>query len=184
MIIVALIIAAATGNMEQTLNAVFEGADTAVSTLLSFAGAMCFWTGIMKVAEKSGVSNVICRIISPVVSRLFPGSSKRAREYISMNITANLLGMGNAATPMGMLAAETLDKENPCPEKPSKNLCMLVVLNTASVQLVPSTIIALRAAVGSQNPASIIFPIWIVSVFSVFVGIITLNFYYRFISSG
>lgn len=175
MIIISLITAAATGKMDATLNAVFEGAQSAVSTMFSFAGAMCFWTGIMKIAEKSGISSIICRIISPIVTRLFPNSSEKAKEYISMNITANILGMGNAATPMGILAAQTLDTENPHPDTISKNMGMLLVLNTTSFQLVPTTIIALRAAAGSTNPASVIFPIWLVSAFAVCIGVLSVK---------
>ena len=171
MIVISVITSIITGRVDETINAVFDGASTAVATLISFAGAMCFWTGIMKVSEKSGVSSVIRRIISPVVNRLFPDSSDKAREYISMNITANILGMGNAATPMGMLAAKTLDSENPTPAKPSKNMCMLVVLNTTSFQLIPSTILAMRSAAGSLDPTSIILPVWLASAFAVCVGV-------------
>lgn len=170
MIIISLITAAVTGNMDATVNAVFEGAQSAVSTLISFAGAMCFFTGLMNIAKKSGVSDFIARLLSPVVSFLFPDASDKAKEYIAMNVTANILGMGNAATPMGMLAAKTLDEENETPEIPSFNMCMLVVLNTTSFQLVPTTIIALRAAALSQNPTSVILPIWLTSAFAVVMG--------------
>ena len=180
MIIISIVTAVITGRVDETISAVFEGASTAVSTLISFAGAMCFWTGIMKISEKSGVSNMICRFISPVVTRLFPGSSQTARRYISMNITANILGMGNAATPMGIFAAQTLDKENPNPEKPSGNMCMLVTLNTTSFQLIPSTIIALRAAAGSTDPTSIILPVWIASLFAVCIGVLSVKLINRF----
>lgn len=171
MIIISLISAIITGRVDETINAIFEGASTAVSTLISLAGAMCFWTGIMKIAEKSGVSSAICRLIAPAVKRLFPNASQKAREYISMNITANFLGMGNAATPMGMLAAETLDAENGGSAVPSRDMCMLVTLNTTSFQLLPTTILAMRSAAGSQTPMSVILPIWIVSAFSMAVGI-------------
>lgn len=170
MIIISLITAAVTGNMDATVNAVFEGAQSAVSTLISFAGAMCFFTGLMNIAKKSGVSDFIARLLSPVVSFLFPDASDKAKEYIAMNITANILGMGNAATPMGMLAAKTLDEENETPEIPSFNMCMLVVLNTTSFQLVPTTIIALRAAALSHSPTSVILPIWLTSAFAVVMG--------------
>ena len=180
MMIISIITAVITGRVDETVNAVFEGASTAVSTLISFAGAMCFWTGIMKISEKSGVSDVIRRFIAPIVTRLFPGSSDTAQKYISMNITANILGMGNAATPMGMLAAQTLDAENPMPEKPSANMCMLVVLNTTSFQLLPTTILALRAAAGSQNPTSIILPVWIVSSVAVCAGVLSVKLLSRF----
>ena len=186
MVIASLVTAALTGRMDETMNAVFEGASSAVSTLISFAGAMCFWTGIMKVAEKSGVSAVIRRIISPLVNRLFPSCSDKAKHYISMNMTANFLGMGNAATPMGMMAAQELDRENDNPLVPSAAMCMLVVINTTSFQLMPSTIIALRAAAGSLAPASVIVPIWLASAFALTVGVfaVKIMFLHRSVREG
>ena len=179
MMLISIITAVCTGRVSETVNAVFEGAATSVSTLISFAGAMCFWTGIMKIAERSGVSDYICRIISPVVKRLFPNCGGMARKHISMNITANMLGMGNAATPMGMLAAEELDKENRTPEIPSYEMCMLVVINTTSFQLIPTTIIALRAAADSVDPVSIIIPVWIASAAAVMVGVLSVKLMYK-----
>ena len=175
MILVSIVTAICTGRVDETVNAVFEGAQSSVSTLISFAGVMCFWCGLMRVAERTGISCVICRVISPLITRLFPGSGDKAREHIAMNITANLLGMGNAATPMGMLAASELDRENPTPQIPSINMCMLVVLNTTAFQLVPSTIIALRAAAGSHNPVSVILPIWFASACAVTAGVIAVK---------
>lgn len=180
MILISIISAILTGRVDETINAIFEGASTAVSTLISLAGAICFWTGIMKIAEKSGVSSAICKLISPAVKRLFPSASQKTREYISMNITANFLGMGNAATPMGILAAETLDAENHGYSVPSRDMCMLVTLNTTSLQILPTTILAMRSAAGSQNPMSVILPIWIVSAFSMAVGITAVFLTHRF----
>lgn len=184
MIIVSVVSAVITGKVDETVNAVFEGASTAVTTLISFAGVMCFWTGIMKIAEKSGVSAFIMKLISPFVNFLFSGAGQKAKGYISMNMTANILGMGNAATPMGMLAAEELDRENPSPLVPSKNMCMLVVLNTTSFQLLPATIISLRAASGSADPMSVIMPIWLASAAAAAVGIISVKLMYRLKGSG
>ncbi len=184
MIIVSVVSAVITGRVDETVNAVFEGASTAVTTLISFAGVMCFWTGIMKIAEKSGVSAFIMKLISPFVNFLFPGTGQKAKGYISMNMTANILGMGNAATPMGMLAAEELDRENPSPLVPSKNMCMLVVLNTTSFQLIPATIISLRAAAGSAEPMSVILPIWLASAVAAAVGIISVKLMYMSKGSG
>lgn len=184
MIIISVVSAVITGKVDETVNAVFEGASTAATTLISFAGVMCFWTGIMKIAEKSGISSFIMKLISPFVNFLFPGAGQKAKGYISMNMTANILGMGNAATPMGMLAAEELDRENSTPLVPSKNMCMLVVLNTTSFQLLPATIISLRAAAGSADPASVIVPIWLASAAAALVGIISVKLMYRLKESG
>ena len=179
MIVISVITSIITGRVDETVNAVFDGASTAVATLISFAGAMCFWTGIMKVSEKSGVSSVIRRIISPVVNRLFPDSSDKAREYISMNINANILGMGNAATPSGIEAMHELDKINKTPEKPSPEMCIFTVLNTCSIGLIPTTIISLRASAGSENPASVVLPIWISSLLSLLFALIAVKLLQR-----
>lgn len=175
MILISIITSVFTGRVNETVNSIFEGTSTAVTTLISFAGAMCFWTGIMRIAENTGISDFLCKIISPAVNFLFPDCGKKAKKYISLNMTANILGMGNAATPMGMLASEELDRENKKPDSPSDAMCMLVVLNTTSFQLVPATIIALRAAAGSQNPVSVIAPIWFASAVSVIVGVLSVK---------
>lgn len=175
MIIVSIVYSIINGTVDETVNSVFEGAESACATIFSLAGVMCFWTGIMKIAEKSGISGLVCRVISPVVKMLFPGSGEKAREYISMNMTANFLGMGNAATPMGMLAAQELDKENENPRIPSINMCMLIVLNTTSFQLIPSTIIALRSASGAEDAVSVIAPIWFASACAVIIGIVSVK---------
>ncbi len=179
MVIISFICAIVTGRIDATVNAIFEGAQTAVSVMISFAGAMCFWTGIMKIAETSGVSERINKLLSPVVKRLFPNAGEKAREYATLNITANLLGMGNAATPMGIMSAQEMDKENPTPEKPSKDMCMLVALNTTAFQLIPSTIIALRAGALSHNPASIIVPVWFASGVGVVCAILSVNLIHK-----
>lgn len=184
MMLVSVISAIFTGRVEETVQAVFDGAQGSMSTLLALAGAMCFWTGIMKIAESSGISDFISRLITPLTRLLFPGSGESARRYITMNITANLLGMGNAATPMGMLAAEALDGENPKPEKPSVNMCMLIVLNTTAFQLVPSTILALRAAAGAADAVSVIAPIWFASACAIAAGVTAVKLMGRILRCG
>ena len=167
MIIISIIVSIFNGTTDATINAAFDGAKAAVDTILALAGVMCFWTGIMKIAEKSGLSDKVERLLRPLIHFLFPNSSGEAKKYIAMNMSANLLGMGNAATPMGIKAMLALDKENPKPTYASDDMCMLVVLNTTSLQLIPTTIIALRAAANSANPFSVIVPIWISSLTAV-----------------
>ncbi|MBQ3463005.1 MAG: spore maturation protein [Clostridia bacterium] len=179
LIIISLITAAVNGNMEVTINAAFDGAKAAVDTILALAGVMCFWTGIMKIAEKSGLSDKIEKLLRPLITFLFPNSSNEAKKFISMNMSANLLGMGNAATPMGIKAMQTLDKENPRPEYASDDMCMLVVLNTTSLQLIPTTIIALRTAANSANPFSVILPIWISSLTAVVAAVTAAKLWQR-----
>lgn len=172
MIIISIIVSIFTGRVEETINGAFEGAKSAVFTILSFAGIMCFWTGLLKIMEKSGISKKIEKFLKPIINILFPNAGDKAKEYIAMNISANLLGMGNAATPMGIKAMEALDKENDRPLYASKNMCMLVIINTASLQIIPTTIIALRSAAGSSNTFSVIIPIWISSLAALLAAVI------------
>ena len=167
MIIISLIFACINGRLDQTISAVFSGADNAVTVIIQMAGVFCFWSGLLKISEMSGFSKIITKIISPVLHLLFPRLKKNGSAFskISMNVVANLMGMGNAATPAGIDAMCELDKINGYSPHASDEMCMLVVLNTASIQLIPTTIMSLRATAGG-NPQSIIIPIWITSVIS------------------
>lgn len=178
MIIISIIVSVFNGTVSETIDAAFEGAKSAVFTVLSFAGVMCFWTGIMKIAEKSGLSQKIEKLLRPIINFLFPNSGDEAKNYIAMNMSANLLGMGNAATPMGIKAMSCLDRENANPLYASDNMCMLVVLNTTSIQLIPTTIIALRVATSSADPFSIILPIWISSLTAVLSAVSLAKLYF------
>lgn len=178
MIIISIIVSVFNGTVNETINGAFEGAKSAVFTIFSFAGVMCFWTGIMKIAEKAGLSQKIEKLLRPVINFLFPNAGDESKKYIAMNISANMLGMGNAATPMGIKAMQCLDKENKTPLYASDNMCMLVILNTTSVQLIPTTIIALRIAANSSNPFSVILPIWIASLTAVFTAAFFAKIYF------
>ncbi len=178
MVVISIIVSVINGRVDETINAAFEGASAAVTTVLSFAGVMCFWTGIMKIAEKSGLSQKIEKLLRPIINFLFPHSGGEAKKYIAMNMSANILGMGNAATPMGIKAMSALDKENKNPLYASDDMCMLVVLNTTSVQLIPTTIIALRVAANSADPFSVVLPIWIASLTAVIAAVSLAKLYF------
>lgn len=168
MMIAALVFGVLNGRTEQTVAAAFSGAEAAVNSTLAMAGVFCFWSGLLKIFEKSGFSEITTKIISPVICRIFPGLKKdeKAFSHICTNVAANIMGMGNAATPAGIEAMAELDRKNGYSPYASAEMCMFVVLNTASVQLIPTTVISLRSAAGSQNPAAVVVPIWIVSAIS------------------
>jgi len=173
MILISIAISLVNGTSAKVTAALTEGAEEGVKLALGIAGIMAFWTGIMKVAEKSGLTNIIAKIFSPIISRLIP-EAKKDKELcgaVAMNMTANFFGMGNAATPLGLNAMKKLsaysDKTNA-----TNSMCTFAVINCASIQLIPSTLIAVRSALGSQNPGEIIVPIWIVSVITFASGII------------
>lgn len=160
----------ATGKIDGVTNALFDGSNGAVTTVLSFSGAVVMWCGMLKIAEKSGLTKVFAKLIRPLTRVLFPRLDKNspALAAISMNMLANILGLANAATPLGLKAMNELDRINPKKGTASDEMCMFVVLNTASIQLIPSTLIAIRSSLGSQNPSEIIVPVWITSVITAF----------------
>lgn len=174
MIIVSFICALSTGRMEELSKAAINGADKAVSLIISMAGVMCLWTGIMKIADRGGLTAIIAKILSPVLARLMPDYEKdsAAMRSVSANITANILGLGNAATPFGLIAMKEMQKGNRLKIQPNNSMVMFVVMNTASIQLIPTTIAALRQSAGSSQPYDILPYIWIVSFLSLAVGII------------
>lgn len=173
MMLVSLAVAACNGRLDATMQAAFEGAGGAITTVLGFVGVMALWTGLMRIAEKSGLVRVFARIIRPLGRIIFPRLSpdEPAFTAISMNMVANILGLANAATPLGLTAMRELEKRNRSPHEASYEMCAFVVLNSASIQLIPSTLIGIRASMGSAAPGEIILPVWLVSVAAATVGI-------------
>ncbi len=161
LIILSLIFGAVNGTLAETMQAGLNGAASAITVLLSFLGMMCFWSGILKIAEDSGAAKVCEKLLSPIIYRLFP--KVKDRKNITMNIIANLLGMGNAATPAGIAAMRELDEENGKSPYPSRAMSRFAVLNTASLQLFPTTVIGILASFGDPNPYRIVPLIWISS---------------------
>lgn len=173
MLIISFAASFITGNVKEVCAAVTDGAEAAVQLALSMAGIMAFWTGMMKIAEKSGLVSIIVKLSSPFIKLLFP-EVRRDKEVcgaIAMNMTANFFGMGNAATPLGIKAMKMLNKYSKN-GRATNSMCMLAVVNSASIQLIPSTLIAIRSAYQSRAPSEIIIPIWIVSVVTFSIGVI------------
>ncbi len=158
MILVSIVVAGAQGNIEVITSSMFDSAEKAVSVAISLLSIMAFWLGFMKIIEKSGLINIIQVILKPLAFFLFPQVPRNhpAMNAILMNMSANLLGMGNAATPFGIKAMEEMQKLNSRPEEATDEMCTFLAVNTSSLTLVPTTVIALRAATGSLNPAEII----------------------------
>ncbi len=170
MMLIPLVYGAFNGTLTETVAACFDGANSAVLLVLSFAGVMCLWTGILRIAENAGADRIVACLLRPVIRFLFPRLDKdsKAVKYITLNITANVLGLGNGATPMGIKAMEELDREKP--EVATDEMCMFTVLNTAAFQLIPTSVIALRAA--EEAEFGVIVPIWITSLCSLTVAVL------------
>lgn len=173
-ILVSIFCGMATGRISQVSQAMFTGAQDAVTLVISLLGAMCLWSGIMRIADQGGVTNGLARLFSPLLKKLFPGLPKdsKAARAISMNLSANLLGMGNAATPLGIVAMQELAKSNPSTDTADNRMITFVVMNTASLQLIPSTIAVIRANYGCEAPFDIIPAIIVSSLCALTVGII------------
>lgn len=172
MLLVSLIGSLLLGNGSALSAGVASGAQTGITLAISISGAICLWSGVGALMEKTGISQGLSRLLSPVLSRLFPTvkEDKKLSHYLSSNVCANLLGLGNAATPMGIQAAKCLARgQNGIA---SKELCRLVVLNTASIQLLPTNVAALRAGLGCSTPFDILPCVWLTSFCSAGMGLI------------
>ncbi len=173
-IIISIIYAIFSGNLENLNKSIFESTESAVNLTLTLLGMTCLWSGIMEVASKTDIIKYLSKVLQTIVKKIFCNIKIQSKSYdnVIMNIVANILGLGNAATPLGLKAMNELQKENDNKEKLSDNMMMLIVLNTASLQIIPTTVIAIRSSLGSENPTKIIFPVWISTFCAVIVGVI------------
>ena len=169
---ISLICAVITGNGAALATATAQGAQTGITIALSLAGSICLWTGAGKLMETVGMTGALARLLRPILNLLFPGAKKdkALASALSANICANFLGLGNAATPMGILAAKRMvDRRRP--ELATDALCRLIVLNTASIQLIPANVAALRSSLGCATPFDILPAVWITSLCSAGLGL-------------
>ena len=174
LIIISVICGITTGNGSQLADGVINGAKESVELLTTMAGMMLLWSGIMEIASRGGFTKVISRALSPVLRKLFKNVDKnsKALSYISMNVSANLLGLGNAATPFGLSAMGELHRLNNEDERASDDMVTFVVMNTASIQLIPTMVGTLRQNYGSNSPFDILPCVWISSACALAVGLI------------
>ena len=182
LIFLGIIVGLATGNGEVISKAIVNSSGNTVTFIIDLVGIMCFWCGVMKVAEKSGFTEVLSKILKPVLKLIFKEAARdeKALGSIVMNLTANMMGLSNAATPFGIKAMEEMDRLNNNKGTASNDMALFLVLNAACVQLVPSTVISIRAAAGSTNPGVIILPAIISTTIAAIVGIICAKILQRY----
>lgn len=174
MFAVSLLFSLISGDASALSAGIMESASGAVELLLSITGMLCMWSGFMRIAADCGLIAKLARLCAPVLRRLYPDvdTQSDAFRYISMNISANLLGLGNAATPLGLNAMKELKKQ--CPgDTASDSMLIFVVMNTASIQLLPTTVAALRKNYGSQHPFDILLCVWITSALALTAGLVS-----------
>lgn len=173
MVFLSLVAAIVTGNQSALAAAIPNGAQKGITLAISLAGSLLLWSGLGKLMEKVGITAALSKLLQPLLRRVFPTTKKDSAlaGSLSANICANFLGLGNAATPMGIQAAQRLASycKDGCA---SHELCRLIVLNTASIQLIPTTVAAMRAAAGSSAPFDILPAVWLTSLCSALGGLI------------
>ena len=172
MVTLSLVFGVLSGRLDAVANAALTGARSAIELSISMAGVLCLWSGVMEIMNACGVSAGLARLFRPLLRRLLPEASRDPETLaaVSANVSANLLGLGNAATPLGIRAARRMARG--CGGTASDELCRLVVLNTASIQLIPATIASVRSAAGCGTPFDILPAVWLASALSVSAGLL------------
>ena len=173
MVAVSLIFGALTGNLNALSAAALEGAQSAVELCLAMCGVMCLWTGVMEVMNQCHLTDRLASLFRP----LLKSRDSETLAAISANLSADLLGLGNAATPLGIRAACRMSRG--CKGTASDELCLLVVLNTASIQLLPTTLAGVRASLGAADPFDILPAVWLTSLLSVLAGLLAAKLFAR-----
>ena len=181
-IIISFIFGIFNNKMNNINNSIFSSIKSSEELVISLVGNICFWCGIINIIKSTKIINYMIKVMRPLLIWLFPDAkeNEEAMKEISINTISNILGIGNAATPAGIKAMHELQRENKNKNVLTNSMVMLIVLNTASIQILPTTIIAIRASLQSTNPSNIIIPIWISTITGTLIGIITTKIILKF----
>lgn len=174
-IIISFLYAISTGRVNEVNNGIFESVSDAVELSITFLGTICLWNGIMEIVKRTTLMQKLTKLLNPIMKLLFPEleNNQKAKSEISMNMIANILGLGNAATPLGLKAMKTMQNDNKIKDTLSDSMAMFIVLNTASLQLIPTNVIAIRTSLNSGNATQIILPVWVATIVAAIVGVIS-----------
>lgn len=172
-IILSFVYGLISGRVNEINIGIFKSLSDAVELSLTFLGTICLWNGIMEIAKETTLINKLTKFLKPAINLLFPDLkyNEKVKKEISMNMIANILGLGNAATPLGLKAMRTMQKDNKNKDTLTNSMMMFIVINTASIQLIPTNVIAIRTSLNSQNPTGIILPVWFATIIAAIVGI-------------
>lgn len=173
-IVISFVYAFLSGNIDKVNNSLFESTQNAVELSITLLGTICLWNGIMEIATKTSLIEKLTKVLYPVIRFLFPEIKKddEVNKEISMNMITNILGLGNAATPIGLKVMKSLQKSNLQKDTITNSMAMFIVINTASIQLIPTTVIAIRNSMGDNNPTKIIIPVWFATICAAITAII------------
>lgn len=161
-IIISLIYAIVFGRIGEVNIAIFNSVENAVQIAIKLMGTICLWNGIIKIAEKTSMIDKLKNFLKPILKFLFPDIHENDKAYgeISMNMVANIMGLGNAATPLGLNAMKSMQRNNKNKKELSNSMAMFIIINTASIQIIPTTVIGIRSSLGSENPTQMILAVW------------------------
>ena len=165
-IIVSFIYSIYTGRISNLNGAILNSAEQTVQLCITFLGTLCLWNGIMNIAIKTSMIKKLTKFLKPIINIVFPEikNDKKISEEVSMNMIANILGLGNAATPLGLKAINSMQEKNPRKDTLNNSMAMFILINTASLQIIPTTVISIRNSMGSREPSKIIFVVWIATI--------------------
>ena len=177
-IIASFIYSIFNGRVEEINNSIFDSTKSAVELSIFLLGTICLWNGIMQIASETKIVKHLSKILNPVMRKLFPDVKKEEKVHkeITMNIIANIMGLGNAATPLGLKAMKSMQKNNDDKNRLSNSMAMFIILNTASIQLIPTTVMAIRSSLGSKNPTAMLIPVWIATICAATTALISAKF--------
>ena len=170
------------GNIDNLNDSIFSSTSDSVNLCISLLGTICLWNGIMKIAINTSFVEKLTTFLKPIINFLFPEikENSKIQKEISMNMVANILGLGNASTPLGLKAMKSMQKENKNKDTLTNSMITFIVINTASIQLIPTTVIAIRSSMGSNNPTAIVFPVWIATICAAMAGVTVTNVFIKF----
>ena len=170
------------GNIDNLNDSIFSSTSDSVNLCISLLGTICLWNGIMKIAINTSFVEKLTTFLKPIINFLFPEikENSKIQKEISMNMVANILGLGNASTPLGLKAMKSMQKENKNKDTLTNSMITFIVINTASIQLIPTTVIAIRSSMGSNNPTAIVFPVWIATICAAIAGVTVTKVFIKF----
>lgn len=177
MIILAIVFTFFTGSADSLIEYVTKASTNSIENIMTLAGMLCFWTGVFNILKHTPIIEKLANLVKPITSKLFKKDEvdDKIMQDVALNVTSNAIGVGNAATVFGINATKKMQEKNKNKDKPNDSMTAFILLNTASIQLIPTTIISLRAIYGSDNPGGIIIAVWIVSIATLILGILSIK---------
>ena len=176
-ILISIAFSAFAGNADKIIELITEASNNAVENIIVLAGMLCFWTGIFNIIRNTTIINCLSKIVKPITGRFLKKEemNEEITQNVALNIASNALGAGNAATAFGISAIKGMQELNKQKDKPSDSMACFILLNTASIQLIPTTIISLRILFDSKNPGGVVLPVWIVSIIALASGLLAIK---------